>query len=52
MHKYIFSNMKTGGRPQTAIREDASIHGEAFDRMLEPFPNADVVFIEKMASTA
>lgn len=52
MYKYIFSNMKTDGRPQTAIREDASIHGKAFDRLLEQFPNADVVFIGKMAPTA
>jgi len=30
----------------TAIREDASINLEAVDRMLEKFPNADIVFIE------
>jgi len=33
--------VETGGCPHTAIREDASI-----DRMLEEFPDADVVFIE------
>jgi urease accessory protein len=38
--------VETGGCPHTAIREDASITLEAIDRMLEKFPNADVVFIE------
>jgi urease accessory protein len=38
--------VETGGCPHTAIREDASINLEAIDRMLETFPNADVVFIE------
>ena len=38
--------VETGGCPHTAIREDASINLEAIDRMLEQFPNADVVFIE------
>ena len=38
--------VETGGCPHTAIREDASINLEAVDRMLEKFPNADVVFIE------
>ncbi len=38
--------VETGGCPHTAIREDASINLEAIDRMLEDFPNADVVFIE------
>ena len=38
--------VETGGCPHTAIREDASINLEAIDRMLERFPNADVVFIE------
>ncbi len=38
--------VETGGCPHTAIREDASINLEAVDRMLEPFPQADVVFIE------
>ena len=32
--------------PHTAIREDASINLEAIDRMLEQFPDADVVFVE------
>ena len=31
---------------RSAIREDASINLEAIDRMLEKFPNADVVFVE------
>nr|MCU0922814.1 urease accessory protein UreG [Burkholderiaceae bacterium] len=34
------------GCPHTAIREDASINLEAVDRMLEKFPDADIVFIE------
>ena len=38
--------VETGGCPHTAIREDASINLEAIDRMLEDFPDADVVFIE------
>jgi urease accessory protein len=38
--------VETGGCPHTAIREDASINLEAIDRMLERFPDADVVFIE------
>ena len=38
--------VETGGCPHTASREDASINLEAIDRMLEKFPNADVVFVE------
>ncbi len=38
--------VETGGCPHTDIREDASINLEAIDRMLEDFPNADIVFIE------
>jgi urease accessory protein len=38
--------VETGGCPHTAIREDCSINLEAIDRMLEQFPNADIVFIE------
>jgi len=38
--------VETGGCPHTAIREDASINLEAVDRMLDRFPDADVVFIE------
>ena len=38
--------VETGGCPHTAIREDASINLEAIDRMLEDFPDADIVFIE------
>jgi urease accessory protein len=38
--------VETGGCPHTAIREDASINLEAIDRMLDKFPDADVVFIE------
>ena len=38
--------VETGGCPHTAIREDASINLEAIDRMLDDFPDADVVFVE------
>ena len=38
--------VETGGCPHTAIREDASINLEAVDRLLERFPDADLVFIE------
>ncbi len=38
--------VETGGCPHTAIREDASINLEAIDRMLDSFPNDDIVFIE------
>src|SRR3981081_1424459 len=38
--------VETGGCPHTAIREDASINLEAIDRMLEKYPDADIVFIE------
>ncbi len=38
--------VETGGCPHTAIREDASINLEAIARMLERFPDADVVFVE------
>ena len=38
--------VETGGCPHTAIREDASINLEAVERMLQQFPEADIVFIE------
>jgi len=38
--------VETGGCPHTAIREDASINLEAVDRMLQKYPEADVIFIE------
>ncbi|NYT59688.1 urease accessory protein UreG [Alcaligenaceae bacterium] len=38
--------VETGGCPHTAIREDASINLEAIDRMLQKFPDTDIVFIE------
>ena len=40
------AGVETGGCPHTAIREDASINLEAVDRMLDKFPDADIVFIE------
>ena len=38
--------VETGGCPHTAIREDASINLEAVSRMLDAFPDADIIFIE------
>jgi urease accessory protein len=38
--------VETGGCPHTAIREDCSINLEAVDRMLDKFPDADIVFVE------
>lgn len=38
--------VETGGCPHTAIGEDASINLEAVDRMLDRFPDTDIVFIE------
>ena len=38
--------VETGGCPHTAIREDASINLEAVDRMMERYPEADIVFVE------
>lgn len=38
--------VESGGCPHTAIREDASINLEAVDRLLEQFPDADIVCIE------
>ena len=43
--------VETGGCPHTAIREDASINLEAIDRMLEDFPDADIVFVESGGDT-
>ncbi|MDA8521927.1 urease accessory protein UreG [Acidovorax sp. NCPPB 4044] len=38
--------VETGGCPHTAIREDCSINLEAIDRMLDQYPDADIVFVE------
>ena len=38
--------VETGGCPHTAIREDASINLEAVDRMVQKFPDVDIVFVE------
>lgn len=43
--------VETGGCPHTAIREDASINLEAVDRMLDKYPDADIVFIESGVTT-
>jgi len=38
--------VETGGCPHTAIREDASINLEAVDRLMQRFPDLDIVFVE------
>lgn len=38
--------VETGGCPHTAIREDASMNLEAIDRLIERFPDLDVVLVE------
>src|SRR5262245_9642907 len=38
--------VETGGCPHTAIREDASINLEAIDRLLEKFPDLDLILVE------
>lgn len=38
--------VETGGCPHTAIREDASMNLEAIDKMLEQFPQIQLLFIE------
>jgi urease accessory protein len=38
--------VETGGCPHTAIREDASINLEAIDRLVERFPELDLILVE------
>jgi urease accessory protein len=38
--------VETGGCPHTAIREDASINIDAVERMLDRFPDLDLLFVE------
>jgi urease accessory protein len=38
--------VETGGCPHTAIREDASINLEAIERLVEKFPDLDIVLVE------
>ena len=38
--------VETGGCPHTAIREDASMNLEAIDRLVERFPDLDVILVE------
>src|SRR4051812_33940293 len=38
--------VETGGCPHTAIREDASINLEAIDRLVEKFPDLDLILVE------
>jgi urease accessory protein len=38
--------VETGGCPHTAIREDASINIDAVERMLERFPDLELLFVE------
>ncbi len=38
--------VETGGCPHTAIREDASMNLEAIDKLLQKFPDLDIIFVE------
>ena len=38
--------VETGGCPHTAIREDASINLEAIDRLVERYPDLEVILVE------
>jgi urease accessory protein len=38
--------VETGGCPHTAIREDASMNLEAIDRLVERFPDLDLILVE------
>jgi len=38
--------VETGGCPHTAIREDASINLEAIERLVEKFPDLDLILVE------
>jgi urease accessory protein len=38
--------VETGGCPHTAIREDASLNIDAVERMLDRFPDLDLLFVE------
>jgi len=38
--------VETGGCPHTAIREDASINLDAVERMLQRFPELELLFVE------
>jgi len=38
--------VETGGCPHTAIREDASLNFEAFEKMVKRFPDLEVLFLE------
>jgi urease accessory protein len=38
--------VETGGCPHTAIREDASINLEAIERLVEKFPDLDIILVE------
>jgi urease accessory protein len=38
--------VETGGCPHTAIREDASLNFEAIEKMVERFPDMEILFLE------
>jgi urease accessory protein len=44
--------VETGGCPHTAIREDASINLEAVDRMVQKFPDVDLISLSREATTS
>ena len=43
--------VETGGCPHTAIREDASINIDAVERMLDRFPDLDLLHLWRAAVT-
>ncbi len=38
--------VETGGCPHTAIREDASLNQDAIERLIDKFPDLDLLFVE------
>ena len=44
--------VQTGGCPHTAIREDPSVNQEAIERMVARFPDADILFSSREATTS
>ena len=38
--------VETGGCPHTAIREDASLNFEAIDKIIQTFPEVEIIFVE------
>lgn len=38
--------VETGGCPHTAIREDASLNFEAIEKIMQTFPDVEIIFVE------